>query len=33
MLLAFESREECFGYALFAHAWEIASYATIRSLR
>jgi hypothetical protein len=33
MLLAFKSRGERFGYAFFAHAWEMASYATGRSLR
>jgi hypothetical protein len=33
MLLAFESIGKCFGYAFFAYAWEMASYATGRSLR
>jgi hypothetical protein len=28
MLMAFESRGECFGYEFFAHAWEMTSYAT-----
>jgi hypothetical protein len=32
MLLAFESRGEYFGCGFFAHAWEMASYATGRNL-
>jgi hypothetical protein len=32
MLLAFESRGECFGCGFFAHAWEMAFYAIRKSL-
>jgi hypothetical protein len=32
MLLVFELRGECFECAFFVHTWEMASYATGRSL-